>query len=267
MDISHYKLSTFLRCPKQYWFEYLDPYTSRWEVKKQLKKPKPELEVGNFIHIVLNNFFTLEKEKRNLESLKKLLELTWKPPRGEEKGFKNEMEEKIWYKDALLMLLNFYKFQTDPEHIFYVPDPQSREELIKVKINSKDSLQGKIDRIDKAEKGLHIIDYKTGKSENDEFQVMIYVLIAKNKYQLPVSKASYFYLRTGKFRSFDPTEQKEKAVLKRIVSIVKTIEREKDFEPRLSKLCGWCDYIDFCPAKKQVFKILNIEEDTKDLPF
>jgi putative RecB family exonuclease len=267
MDISHYKLSIFLRCPKQYWFEYLDPYTSKWEVKKQLKKPRPELEVGTFIHITLNNFFTVSKEKRSINTLKKLLEETWKPPRGEEKGFINKMEERIWYQDALKMLLNFYKFQTDPEHIFYVPDPHSREELIKVKINEKYSLQGKIDRIDKTERGLHIIDYKTGKGEDDEFQVMTYVLIAKNKYQLPVSRASYFYLRTGKFRSFDPTEQKEKATLKRIISVVEAIEREKDFVPRPTKLCGWCDYIDFCPAKNQATKLLNTTEKAEGLPF
>jgi len=267
MDISHYKLNIYLVCPKKYYFEYLDPYTSRWEVKKTLKKPRPELEVGNFVHIVLNNFFSLKREERKVKFLKKLLEETWKPPRGEEKGFKSEMEERIWYKDALLMLLNFYKFQTNPEHIFYVPNPQSREETIKVKINDKYSLQGKIDRIDKTKKGLHIIDYKTGKREDDEFQVMTYVLIAKNKYQIPVSKASYFYLRTGKFKSFEPDEKKESQILKRIISVVEAIEKEKDYSPCPSKLCAWCDYIDFCPAKSQVLKLLKIDKSIKELPF
>lgn len=267
MDISPYKLNLFLRCPKQYYFEYLDPYTSRWEVKKQLKKPRPELEVGNFVHIVLNNYFSFPKDSRSIDTLKKLLKDTWKPPRGEEKGFKSEMEERLWYQEALKMLLNFYKFQTNPEHLFYVPDPESREELIKVKINEKYSLQGKIDRIDKTSDGLHIIDYKTGKSEDDEFQVMVYVLITKKRYLLPVSEASYFYLRTGKFKSFKPEEDKEKTTLKRIISIVETIEKEKEFSPKPTKLCGWCDYIEFCPAKSEALKLVGVKEKEQELPF
>jgi len=266
MNVSHSRLNIFLRCPKQYWFEYLDPYTSQWEVKKGLKKPRPELEVGNFVHIVLNKYFGVEKSQRSLATLKKLLETTWKPPRGEEKGFKEENEERIWYRNALLMLANFYKFQTDPEHLFYVPDPEGREELIKVSIGDH-ILMGKIDRIDKLEGGLHVIDYKTGKSEDDEFQVMTYVLIAKNRYRLPITKASYFYLRTGKFKSFDTSDEKELATLKRINSIIEAVEKEKDYFPKPSKLCAWCDYLEFCPAKADAVKIMGRQKASQELPF
>lgn len=267
MNVSHSRLNTFLRCPKQYWFEYLDPYTSRWEVKKSLKKPRPELEVGNFVHIVLNKFFSVPKDQRSFSTLKKLLEETWKPKRGEEKGFKSEEEERDWYKNALLMLANFYKYQTDPEHLFYVPDPEGREEFIKVPIG-ENLLIGKVDRIDKTDDGLHIIDYKTGKSQDDEFQVMIYVLLVKSSFRLPITKASYFYLRTGKFKSVVPSEQKETAVKKRISSIISAIEKEKDFTPKQSKLCGWCDFIEFCPAKTEASKIIGQESQSKvELPF
>jgi hypothetical protein len=35
-----------------------------------------------------------------------------------------------------------------------------------------------------------------------------------------------------------------------VVSLIRTIESDRIFKPLESKLCDWCEYPEYCPAKK-----------------
>lgn len=253
---SHYKVTTYQKCPRLYYFEYLDDQLS--QIKRDIKKPRPELEVGNAVHIALCNYYKIAQDKRDFKALKQLLIQVWKPSRGSAWGFTDIEEERVWFHEALLMLKTFYDHQFDEDHLFYVPDPQSREEFIKIPMDADLQLIGKVDRIDEDGDGLHVIDYKTGKSQNDDdFQVMIYVLLAQEKFGKQVKKASYFYLRTGYMKTYSPTTGDAKVTAEKVRRLVQTIKTDTKFEAKPTKLCAWCDYLDYCPKKAEAMAIIN----------
>ncbi len=271
---SHYKINTYNTCPQKYFFEYLDEDLA--PIKRQIKKPRPELEVGNVVHVTLFNYFKEPKANRTFLTLKNILASTWKPPRGKEYGFTDLDEERLWFKDALLMLKTFYEHQSEDQHLFYVPDPYSREEFIKIPLGEDLTLLGKVDRIDEEDdSSLHIIDYKTGRSqEDDDFQVMTYVILAKQKFNREVKKASYFYLRTGHWKTFTPGSGDEKITIEKIKRLVSTIKADELFEAKPSNYCKWCDYLEFCPKKKEALEYINgnvnkdgEKEEFSNLPF
>lgn len=255
-EISHYKATTYQKCPRAYYFEYLDPEIV--PIKRQLKKPRPELEVGNTVHLTLFNYFKEPSSERSFITLKRILDRVWKPPQGERYGFVSIEEERRWYREALMMLKIFYEQQSDTQHLFYVPDPQSREEIIKIPLDTDLVLMGKVDRIDELADGLHVIDYKTGKSQNDDdFQIMTYVILAKQRFGKTVKKASYFYLRTGSWKTYSPSAGDEQVTAEKFRRVVKTIKADELFQPKPSRLCGWCDYLEVCPAKLEALEYIN----------
>lgn len=246
----------YSQCPRRYYFEYLDEAIA--PIKKDIKKPRPELEIGNAVHVALCNYYKVPQVERNFQSLKQELTKVWKPTRGALWGFASLDEERGWFLDALKMLKTFYDYQFDDEHLFYVPDPYSREEFIRIPLSDSLSLTGKVDRIDEEDDGLHIVDYKTGKKQDDDdFQVMIYVLLAKEKFGRPIKKASYFYLRTGHWKTFTPGDGDEKITIEKVKRLVSAIQNDTVYEAVPSKLCGWCDFLEYCPKKKEALEVIN----------
>jgi hypothetical protein len=56
-EVSPYKLNLFLQCPRQYYFEYLDPQIS--PIKKQIKKKRAELEMGENPLMIIRRYLSL----------------------------------------------------------------------------------------------------------------------------------------------------------------------------------------------------------------
>jgi len=285
---SPYSLGLYVKCPKQFYFEYLDNYTSVYPHKQEIKNiqieagKRKELTLGSLLHIILNDFFRLPKDERHEEKIVTLLKETWTGEnggaRGKSGGFPNIEEERQWYREALDILTRFCHSQDLAPDIAYLPEKEKENEFIKanflkVNVRSDVTLAGKIDRIDKSETGevYHLIDYKTGKSEqNDDFQLMAYSILATEALGMPPTKASYLYLRSGNLKSFDPNKEAIECTKARIIEIAEQIRNEKDFLPRPTKMCYYCDYLEFCPAKEKARNLIaeyKGEDETADLPF
>lgn len=287
---SPYSIGIYTKCPKQYYFEYLDNYTSVYPNKQKLKQiqveagKRRELIFGELLHIVLNLFFHLSKGERSEERLLTLLKEVWM--RGEDKarkkkgGFPDLEDERDWYREATKILKGFYQTQDLSPTIAYLPEIEKEGEFIdanflKVPLQSDVILAGKIDRIDKdppgADKGgFHLIDYKTGKSEeDDEFQLMVYSILAEGALGKPLAKASYLYLRSGNRKSFQPDEKGKVKAKEQVLEIAEKIRNDSEFSPHPTKLCYWCNYVEFCPAKEEAKKLIAEYkgEETEELPF
>ena len=230
-------IETFEQCPLKFRFGRIDgiPQTAS----------KPQLLFGTIIHTVLQQFHEPEKELSK-ERILQLLNNEWK--KGE---FDYAVREKKFFEQGQEMLTRYAKsIQENPPNVI------AREERFSFELNDI-TINGAIDRIDKNENGVHIVDYKTSKTASpakSNLQLAIYsMFISQSDLEefggLPAS-ASLLFLRDDekpiRAHSFtreelDKTEEKINDAALRI--------RKKEFEAKTGRHCDWCDYKHLiCPA-------------------
>ena len=119
------------------------------------------------------------------------------------------------------------------------------------------TIAGAIDRIDRENEGISIVDYKTSKtssSAKSSLQLAIYCMYLTQLNDkliggLP-NKASLYFLRDNEkpVREHTFSSLELKVVEKKIKDVANGI-RNKEFEAKKGKHCDWCDYKDLlCPA-------------------
>jgi len=254
LEVSPYKLNLFLQCPQHYCFEYIDLRTA--PNKRYIKKKRPELELGNFVHDALTLFFKKPVCERNWQTIKEILKNLWGGPLGEKFGFQSLDQERVYYREALDMLKRFTDSEDLDPGIFQLPKSppgNSFDDYIKITFAQDLMLGGKIDRIDYTPgEALEIIDYKTGKEKDNNLQLLAYIFITEGIFKKPVAKATYLYLKSGKRESIVPGEPLRQKAREHILQIGDQIRNEKKWESQVSKLCAYCDYVDFCPAQEKI---------------
>lgn len=194
--VSHSSISDFLKCPRAYFLRnvYKDPLTGH-----KISIATPPLTLGSAVHEVIESLAVLPAGERLKISLVKKLDPVWIKYSGKKGGFKNFSEESIYRDRAIAMLINL---QENPGPLL--------KPAIRIKTGSmglpnyflseKENiiLCGKIDWLEyrSADDSVHIIDFKTGKNEEDaeSLQLPIYLLLATNTQSKKVTGASYWYL-------------------------------------------------------------------------
>jgi len=247
------QIAAFKKCPLQYKFAHI------------LKIPvlgKGPMSFGKTIHNTLERFLKLVLERhgssqknlfgdkngkeKNLSTKEELLDIY--KEEWIDSWYEGKWQKDKYYKQGQESLLNFYnKFIKDK------PAVQSLEQDFNAKISGI-TMKGKIDRIDKIEGGVEIIDYKTGKSKEelrseDKIQLLLYQIAARDVLGLKPKKLTYYYLDDNKELSFIG---EEKDLVKLEDNIAKAIAKIKgsNFEatPNLH-VCKYCDYKDICEYK------------------
>lgn len=156
----------------------------------------PPLALGQAVHEVIESLSILPVDMRFNESLLVRFENSWKKVTGKKGGFSNDSVERSYKERGEEMLLRVTKN----------PGPIGRQ-AVKIKMDlpnywlSEEEniiLCGKIDWLEyfPVSDGVHIIDFKTGKNDEDEssLQLPIYLLLASNCQNRTVERASYWYL-------------------------------------------------------------------------
>ncbi len=157
---------------------------------------QPPLALGQAVHGVVESLSSLPVEDRFKKSLLDQFDESWKTISGDLGGFSNSDEEAKFKARGAAMI----------KRIMVNRGPLGRK-AIKIRqdlpyfwLSEEDNiiLCGKIDWIEylEASESVHIIDFKTGKFDEDpdSLQLPIYLLLVKNCQKFPVSKASYWYL-------------------------------------------------------------------------
>lgn len=190
-------------------------------------------------------------------------------------GFANLEEEREFYGQALKMLANFLKIAELEPEIEYLPSNDFRRSIddyknLITRLSDEVEVSGKFDLITKNKDGsLNIIDFKTGKREDEnQFQLRFYKLLAEAKFEKPVKKASFFFLKTGNIKEFD-LDQNTEEIKEELLDKINKIKETKEFIPKPSLLCKFCLFKDFCPEKRKVRETTEkaVEEYPDDLPF
>ena len=222
--VSHSSISDFLACPKSYYLRnvYKDPHTNR-----KISITAPALSLGGAVHEVIESLSVLPVKDRLKVSLLKKFDVVWEKIEGKRGGFKTKEDEKI-YKDRGITMLKRVEKNPGPILKKAVKITTSEINLPNYYLSEEDNiiLCGKIDWLEYLEKtdSLHIIDFKTGKNEENEksLQLPIYLLLATNTQKRKVTKASYWYLdrnndlTTQKLPNIDDSYEKVITIARRI---------------------------------------------------
>lgn len=243
---SAFKLRMYETCPQQYKFAYID------HLADEYKKPKPYLTMGAHVHNALHDFYEqYEPAERSWDVLEQLLRKRWRENR---KGFSGKDDEAKWGIKALQMLKQYYH-KND-----VTVTPVMLEDYYDMDIADDIKLIGRIDRADTYEDGLHVIDYKTGKYDEDDIsntQLVLYAMIVGANSKLPVHKASYLYLATNQWHTIDIANEMYEAAAEDIVEQVEIIKESKEFPATINKYCKHCDFIDVCPRSSEVKQLIE----------
>lgn len=192
--LSHSSIGDYLKCPRLYFLRniYKDPKTGH-----KITRMQPPLALGQVVHDVIQSLASLPTEERLRQPLLKKLDENWSKISGKYGGFKDGVEEEDYKQKARSMI----------QRIIDHPGPiakkavKMKQELPFFWLSEEDNLIlcGKIDWLQYNEEDdtVHIIDFKTGKHEEDgdSLQLPIYRLLVKNCQAREVSGASYWYLQ------------------------------------------------------------------------
>src|SRR3989344_8389281 len=162
--VSHTSMSDFRRCPRSYYLKnvYKDPKTNH-----KIKLMSPALALGQAVHEVLESLSVLPKQTRFSESLIAKFEKVWAKVSGKKGGFtsaETENKYKTRGQDMLRRVMN----NSAPLSGLAV---KIQMDLPQFWLSEEDNiiLCGKIDWLEyllETHSG-HIIDFKTGRSEED----------------------------------------------------------------------------------------------------
>lgn len=255
---SHSRLATYENCPQKYKLQYID--------RIELPEGGEGIEafLGSRVHDVLEK---LHKEliltKLNtLEELIGYYKDQWDKNWNDNVGIVKKGFTKDHYRNAgKESITNYYK-RHQP---FNQSKTLATEQLLTFKIDDY-TIRGFIDRLSQTSKDVYEIhDYKTSgslpsqdKLDNNQ-QLALYQIGIKEKFRdaKDIRLIWHYLIFDKEFRS-TRSDAQLKDLKREIVALIKTIEKDTRFEPVESDLCDWCEYPEYCPAKKHEINVQDL---------
>ena len=243
-------IQTFNQCPQKFKFNKIDLIPD---------KPGKEAVLGNFVHDVLEAFYKLPPEDRNVDSARILSRSVW---------------DEIWSEKVHELIKNpeqLREFRWTAweciENLWSLEDPESITPLgLETEVNGEVGgvvIKGFVDRFHIGTDSLLpvIADYKTGKApkpayEDDKFfQLFVYAKLLSSLGIADVSSVELIYLKGEKPKKLSRpvTDQGINSAIEIIQETKADIDAScasERFEARPSNLCNWCGYKPICPAWK-----------------
>ena len=255
---SHSRLATYETCPQQYKLRYID--------RIELPEGEEGIEafLGNRVHETLEK---LHKELilTKLNSLEELL------------GYYKDQWEKNWHENVFInkqeftadhyrntgrnAIENYYK----RHYPFNQTKTLATEYRLAFKLDNY-TIRGFVDRLSYSGKGVYEIhDYKTSgtlpsqdKFDNDR-QLALYQIGVRERFRdVKDIRLIWHYLIFDKEFTSARSDAQLKDLKKEVLFLIKTIEKDTKFEPEESNLCDWCEYPEYCPAKKHEIKVQDL---------
>lgn len=232
MAYSYSRISTYLSCPFAYKKHYVD---------KISYASGEAANLGTYVH----------------ENIRAVLQ-------GEETPFVNlqisSLKDAQRFFDNGNLVLGFLDSKFDIENIESEQDVWVDENFNLVDPNSEQGfLRGIIDLVIEEKNGnLIVLDWKTGRSEPDTLQLYIYAILTKAKYGKYPDEVGFIKLRTKEITISKIDTDIIDSVKKYLKELIKIIESDTEFKPKVGQHCSYCQVIHACPLAQD----LNIPDLT-----
>jgi len=250
-SLSPSRASDFKTCPLLYRFRSID---------KLPRRPSLDATRGTVVHAVLERLFDLPRERRTFEAAVALVEPEWQrllaaaPEVAALFAADTDGAELAgWLASARDLVANYFTLE-DPRRI----EPAAREELVETLLDGGLLLRGYVDRLDVAPGGeIRVVDYKTGGAPREAveakalFQMKFYALMLWRTRGVVPRMLRLMYLKDSEVLTYTPDGEELRRFERTLRAIWAAIARARqtgDFRPSPSKLCGWCDHQELCPA-------------------
>ena len=246
--LSPSRAADFKQCPLLFRFRTID---------KLEGPPSPAAARGTLVHAVLEHLFELPAAERTPAAAVALLEPRWRalveerPELATMVEDHDELTEESWLAGARTLVESWFELE-DPTCL----EPAARELYVETEVDGL-TLRGYVDRLDVAPDGaMRVVDYKTGRSPGEAFeakalfQMKFYALVLWRLHGEVPRLLQLVYLGNGEVVRYAPDERDLLAVERNVRAIwdaVVRAARTGDWRPRVSRLCDWCDFREYCP--------------------
>lgn len=246
--LSPSRAADFKQCPLLFRFRTVD---------KLEGPPSPAAARGTLVHSVLEHLFELPAQERTPEAAVGLIPQRWdalveeRPELAAMIEEAEDLDASTWVSDAARLVERWFDLE-DPRWL----EPAERELYVETEIDGL-TLRGYVDRLDVAPDGaMRVVDYKTGRSPGERFegkalfQMKFYALVLwRQRGEIP-KLLQLVYLGDGEIVRYAPDEHDLLGLERNIKAVWAAVVRAAetgDWRPKPSKLCGWCDFQEFCP--------------------
>jgi putative RecB family exonuclease len=246
--LSPSRAADFKQCPLLFRFRTID---------KLEGPPSPAAARGTLVHAVLEHLFELPADERTPAAATALLEPRWRalveerPELAVMVADDADLTEESWLAGARTLVESWFDLE-DPTRL----EPEARELYVETEVDGL-TLRGYVDRLDVAPDGaMRVVDYKTGRSPGEAFeakalfQMKFYALVLwRTRGEIP-RLLQLVYLGNGEVVRYAPDERDLLAVERNVRAIWEAVARAAttgDWRPRVSRLCDWCDFREYCP--------------------
>ena len=271
--ISPSRAGDFMSCPLMYRFRTID---------RLPEAPSPDAVRGTVVHKVLEDLFDLPAGDRTPDRAADMLVPAWEvlletePALAEMFGGAGP-DVASWLASCRTVLDTYFDLE-DPRRL----EPADRELYVEALLDSKLLLRGFVDRIDVALDGrIRVVDYKSGRSPaagyeaKALFQMKFYALVIWRLRGVVPAMLQLIYLGNGEILRYEPDEDDLRATERKVEAVWAAIRRAQesgDWQPSPSRLCDWCSFHQFCPAKggtlppmpEQPLVVLDVSTDESE---
>jgi len=261
---SYSRISTYDNCPYQYKLQYIDGIKTEEE--------SIEAFMGTRIHETLEKLYSnlILSKMSTLEELLAYYDEQWEN-NWHDKVFINNKD--LTAQDYKLAGENAIKAYYSEYYPFNRTRPLWTERRVMIPLGDDDyKLQGVIDRLDKREDGvLEIHDYKgsknlpTQRKLDEDKQLALYQLAVQEAYPEAdgFELVWHYVLFNTELRS-RRTQEQLNDLTQEYKNMIDVIENAKEFPTKESRLCDWCGYQIYCPAKKHLIQLEDFSEEDRD---
>jgi len=237
VELSSSRFSDFLICPRRYYYKYIKKI-------KDAKIPNDDSDervVGIYLHEALKEFYRKKDHINDADELLFDLQSFLYQKIGDDIVLR-------FYIDLWLEKLKRFSYN-EVSHFQNGFRVMACEIDLSCEYNGF-KLRGMVDRIDKKDDKLYVIDYKSGKipsskkdpNKETNFQLIFYEILASNLGE--VAQSFYYDLKSAKLISEDNFEQKHKLFAEKLAKLNET---KIDFHKCEDiKNCQFCPYIILC---------------------
>ncbi len=247
--LSASQLSTYVDCPLRYAYHY------GLRVKDDAG---PAMLLGTMVHAVLAEFLRPDREGEYDRGV--LLAIAVDHWRDDIARYRPQIEE--CRRDYYAML-----------EVWWESEGQSLDRRQVLKVEHEFDIQvgdvrlvGAIDRIDRTDDGIRIIDYKTGRTEPprhslpDDLQLAVYHLAATLDPELaafgPPRQLQLLYLRTMHALEQPILAGHAETTTARVLGAADDIRHER-FEPSVAAACRNCSFHRLCPLQREGRQVVD----------